>query len=157
MEIISNSVAQTLKIGRRIAKNLKPADIICLFGQLGTGKTILTKGIGQGLGIKKDKIISSSFILIRTYSQGKFPLYHFDLYRLRKTNDIIALGYEEYLYGNGVTVIEWADRLNYLLPEEFLKIELIFKTKKQRLLKFSASGSRYRVLLKKISDEDISC
>ncbi|MBU1090800.1 MAG: tRNA (adenosine(37)-N6)-threonylcarbamoyltransferase complex ATPase subunit type 1 TsaE [Candidatus Omnitrophica bacterium] len=147
MEIVSNSVHQTLRIGELLSKQINPGDIICLFGNLGSGKTVLTKGIGKGLGIRRDKVISSSFILIRPYTQSKIPLYHFDLYRLNKVKDILALGYEEYLYGKGLTVIEWAERLKRLMPRDFLKIELFFKTDSARSFKFSAFGSRYKRLL----------
>lgn len=151
MEIISNCVSDTLKIGKLIAKNLKKGDIICLFGELGSGKTTLAKGIAQGLGIKKNRIISPSFVLIRQYSKAKLPFYHFDLYRLKMPKDIFVLGYEEYLYGNGITVIEWADRLKYLLPTDYLKIELFIRNDKQRALMFSTFGRHYDGLLAKIS------
>jgi tRNA threonylcarbamoyladenosine biosynthesis protein TsaE len=144
MEIISRSVTDTLKIGRSIAKNLRAGDIICLFGELGSGKTVLTKGIAVGLGIKKSDVISPSFVLIREHRKAKPPLYHFDLYRLKRQADILALGYEEYLYGDGVSVIEWADRLGHLLPQEYLKLELSVKTKTQRLIKFTAFGNRWK-------------
>ncbi len=152
MKIISKSFNNTLKLGKRIAGDLKPGDIICLFGELGTGKTVLAKGIAQGLGIKKSRINSPSFVLIRIHTQGRFPLYHFDLYRLKSPEDVLGLGYEEYLYGDGITVIEWADRLKYLLPKEFLKIGLSFKTSSQRSLKLVAFGRRYKELVKKIHE-----
>jgi len=151
MKITSNSVKDTLKIGKIIAKNLHEGDIICLFGQLGSGKTVLTKGIAQGLGIKKDKIISPTFVLIRQY-RAKLPFFHLDLYRLKESKDILALGYEEYLYNNGITVIEWADRLRYLLPEEYLKIELFIKAASQRLIKFSPIGRHYKGLLRSLKN-----
>jgi tRNA threonylcarbamoyladenosine biosynthesis protein TsaE len=150
MKIISHSVSDTLKIGRAIAKNLEKGDIICLFGQLGSGKTVLTKGIASGLGIRRDAITSPSFILMRQYSKAKLPFYHFDFYRLNTLKNILTLGYEEYFYGNGVTVIEWADRLKYLLPPEFLKIALFIKNNKQRLLEFRAFGRHYKEVLGKI-------
>jgi tRNA threonylcarbamoyladenosine biosynthesis protein TsaE len=153
MKIISHSVKDTLRLGSKIAKNLKNGDIICLFGELGSGKTVLTKGIARGLGIKRNEIISPSFVLIRQYTGAKIPLYHFDLYRLEAAQDIIALGYEEYFYGAGVSVIEWADRLKHLLPEEFLKIELTLRPKTERLLKLSACGRRYRHFLEDINED----
>lgn len=152
MEIVSQSVNETLRIGRVIAGNLKAADIICLFGELGSGKTVLVKGIAEGLGIKREKVISPSFVLIRQHLQGKFPLYHFDLYRLKDPLAISGLGYEEYFYDAGVTIIEWADRLGCLLPKEFLKIELSFKSDRQRLFKFTAEGVRYKALLQEIHE-----
>lgn len=152
MKIASRSVNDTIKIGRKLAKNLEKSDIVCLIGKLGSGKTVLTKGIAAGLGIKKEKIISPTFVLIRQY-RSKIPLYHFDLYRLAAPKDILVLGYEEYFYDEGVTVIEWADRLKYLLPEEYLKIELFIKEDKLRLLKFSAFGKHYKESLKKIYED----
>ena len=82
MEIVSDSVNDTIKVGSLIAKALNPGDIICLFGQLGSGKTVLAKGIARGLGIKKSNVISPSCVLIRRHLEGRLPLYHFDLYRL---------------------------------------------------------------------------
>ncbi len=153
MQIISQSVSNTIKIGRVIAKNLKPADIICLFGELGSGKTVLTKGIATGLKIPQDKVISPSFVLIRIHNDGRLPLYHFDLYRLEKPQDILALGYEEYLFGEGVTVVEWADRLKRIMPSEFLKINLSLLADSRRLIKFSSYGGRYKELLKDIHED----
>ncbi|MCX5702395.1 MAG: tRNA (adenosine(37)-N6)-threonylcarbamoyltransferase complex ATPase subunit type 1 TsaE [Candidatus Omnitrophica bacterium] len=150
MGIISNSVWDTIKIGKTIAHQLQEADIICLFGQLGSGKTVLVKGIARGLGIRNKTIISPTFVLLRQYVTGKIALNHFDLYRLKAPKEILSLGYEDYLYDHAVSVIEWADRLKYLLPKEYLKIELIIKGKNKRLIKFSAYGNRYKKLLAKI-------
>jgi len=152
MKIISKSVNRTLNIGKAIAKSLKKGDIICLFGQLGSGKTLLAKGIASGLGIDKERIISPSFVLIRQHIGKKLPFYHFDLYRLKAARDIFGLGYEEYFYDEGVTVIEWADRLKYLLPQDFLKIELRVKGNNQRLFKFTPLGRRYKELLDNIHE-----
>lgn len=153
MKIISSSEKDTFNIGRKIAKYLEKGDIVCLFGQLGSGKTVLTKGIASGLGIKKNRIISPSFVLIRQYNTKKLPFYHFDLYRLKNHQNILVLGYEEYLYDEGITVIEWADRLGYLLPQEFLKIELLMRSNNRRLLKFKAEGKYYKDLLRKIYED----
>lgn len=152
MKIVSKSISKTLKIGRIIAKNLQKGDIICLFGELGSGKTVLTKGIAEGLGIKKNKIISPTFVLIREHKAG-VPFYHFDLYRLKSPKEILVLGYEEYFYDDGITVVEWADRLRYLLPKECLKIELGIKTARQRRLRFIPIGERYKDLVKRIHED----
>lgn len=151
MRIISNSVRETLRIGRVIASSLNSGDCICLFGKLGSGKTVLAKGIAWGLGIPLKKVISPSFTLIREH-KGRFPFYHFDLYRLKDPQDVLGLGYEEYISGDGLTLIEWADRLKYLLPKEFLKIELSVRTESKRKLEISASGSRYNELLKRLHE-----
>jgi len=154
MRIISGSVNQTLSIGRSISGNLQAGDIICLFGNLGSGKTVLTKGIALGLGLHKKDVISPSYVLIREYKGRRLPLYHFDLYRLNKAREVILLGYEEYFYGEGVSVVEWADRLGKLLPEGYLRIDLRVRGATKRELKISAFGRRYRKLQEMI-DEDI--
>lgn len=153
MKVISRSVKDTLKIGRVIAINLRKGDIICLFGELGSGKTVLSKGIASALGVKRSKVISPSFVLIRQYSTARIPLYHFDLYRLKTIEDIFALGYEEYFYDDGITVIEWADRLKYLLPDEYLKIKLYIKSESERRLEFTAFGKHHKELLRKIYED----
>ena len=149
MKIKSCSVSQTLKIGKALAKNMEKGDIVGLFGELGSGKTVFTKGIALGLGIHPLTVISPTFILLKEYN-GELPLYHFDLYRLGKPEDITALGYEEYLYGQGVSVIEWADRLSYLLPKEILSVRLSLVGSKTRYIEFKAGSSRYKRLIKKI-------
>ncbi len=152
MKIVSRSVNDTIKIGKVIAGNLNSGDIICLFGELGSGKTVLVKGIAEGLGIKRERIISPTFVLIHQHLEGRLPLYHFDLYRLKSVSAILGLGYEEYFYNEAVAVIEWAGRLKYLLPKEFLKVELSFKKQTQRLLEFTAKGSRYKKLLGRLHE-----
>ena len=150
--LVSCCVTETLNIGKAIARYARPGDIVCLFGELGSGKTVLAKGIAAGLGIKKNEIISPTFVLIRQYP-AQIPFYHFDLYRIKSPTGILALGYEEYLYDEGVTVIEWADRLKYLLPKEYLRVELGIKNQRQRLLEISGLGRHYRELLEKINED----
>jgi len=150
MKKISKSAQETLKLGKRIASNLRGGEIILLSGELGTGKTVLAKGIAQGLGIDKNDVCSPTFVLLRVYP-GERLLQHFDLYRIKGPEDISALGYQEYLYSEAVTLIEWPERLKYLLPKEFLKIKLASKAKNQRFIEFSAKGSRYKKLLEKIT------
>jgi len=148
--MLSHSEKETLKLGKKIARHLHCQDIICLFGDLGSGKTVLTKGIAEGLGINKESVISPTYVLIREHAKGKIPLYHFDLYRLKGPEEIFRLGYEEYLFGFGVAVVEWADRLGNLLPKDCLKIELSVKPCSNRSIKLIAQGERYKELLKKI-------
>lgn len=151
MKITSNSVNETLRIGEAIAKKLKAGDIICLFGNLGSGKTVLTKGIASGLNIESDKVLSPSFVLIRQH-RGSIPLFHFDLYRLKSRQDILVLGYEEYFYGRGITVVEWAERLGCLLPKEYLKVKLSIGKDSVRKLDITAFGRHYENLLGKIRE-----
>jgi tRNA threonylcarbamoyladenosine biosynthesis protein TsaE len=148
MQVISKSYHDTLLIGNKIAKLLLPGDIIGLCGELGSGKTVLSKGVAKGLGIKDEEVLSPTFVIIRQYEQARIPMYHFDLYRLTLPEDIEALGYEEYFFGQGVSVIEWPERLGFLAPKEYLKIELKITGKDRRRLRFIAFGRRYEKILK---------
>ncbi len=151
MEKLSSSASQTLKLGKKIAGNLSGGEIILLSGPLGAGKTVLAKGIAVGLGINKNDVLSPTFVLLRVY-QGKHRLQHFDFYRINAPENIFALGYQEYLYSDAVTLIEWPQRLKFLLPKEFLKIKLCIKAKNQRSFKFTAKGFRYKKLLEEIHE-----
>jgi tRNA threonylcarbamoyladenosine biosynthesis protein TsaE len=124
MRFISNSVEETIRIGVKLAKELKKGDVIALIGDLGSGKTILTKGIAEGLGVKNPRYVNSpTFVIIKEY-KGKLPLYHFDLYRLNRSTLLDAESYDEYFYDDGVTVIEWADKIRTLLPEKHIEVKL---------------------------------
>jgi len=152
MKKLSTSVNQTLKIGRLLAQKLSGGEIILLSGSLGAGKTVLAKGIAQGLGIDQYNVVSPTFVFLRVY-KGKHFLNHFDFYRIGNPKEILALGYEEYFYSDSVSVIEWPERLKFLLPREFLKIKLIVKTRAGRSLEFIAKGLRYKKLLKDIYED----
>jgi len=152
MQKLSSSVNQTLKLGKKIAGHLSGGEIILLSGSLGAGKTVLAKGIAQGLGINKNDVLSPTFVLLRVY-QGKHLLQHFDFYRIKTPQDIFALGYQDYLYSEAVTLIEWPERLKFLLPKEFLKIKLSTKARNQRHFKFMAKGSKHKKLLGKIHED----
>jgi tRNA threonylcarbamoyladenosine biosynthesis protein TsaE len=151
MQIISESVRDTLRLGGRIARNLRKGDIICLCGDLGSGKTVLAKGIAEGLGIDKREVVSPTFILMRRY-EGRLPLYHFDLYRLLEAGEMADLGYEEYFFDNGVSVIEWAERLGGLTPDTYLKIKIKTMDGKKRRITLSAKGGRYKGVIDKIHE-----
>ena len=118
------SPEETQEIGVKIGGQLNPGDVVALIGDLGVGKTCLTQGIARGAGVCQDEIVNSpSYILINEYA-GKIPIYHIDLYRLERVEDIIALGLEEYLEGDGICVIEWADRMDALLPESHIQVRI---------------------------------
>ena len=120
----THSPEETQAIGERVGQNLKPGDIVALIGDLGAGKTCLTQGIARGVKIEPNQIVNSpSYTLINEYA-GKIPIYHIDLYRLQRREEILDLGLEEYLEGNGICIIEWADRMLDLLPERCMTIEL---------------------------------
>lgn len=114
---LSNSDRDTIEFGKRIASFLKERDVLALIGELGSGKTWFTKGIALGLGIPSDRVVTSpSFALVNEYA-GTFPLYHMDVYRLQNLSDFLNAGLEEYLYTDGIIVMEWADRWPEILPE----------------------------------------
>jgi tRNA threonylcarbamoyladenosine biosynthesis protein TsaE len=120
----THSPEETQEIGVEIGRQLNPGDVVALIGDLGVGKTCLTQGIARGAGVYQDQTVNSpSYILINEYA-GKIPVYHIDLYRLERLEDIIALGLEEYLDGDGICVIEWADRMGELLPESYIQVRI---------------------------------
>ena len=120
----THSPEETLAIGERVGQNLKPGDIVALIGDLGAGKTCLTQGIARGVKNDPNQIVNSpSYTLINEYA-GKIPIYHIDLYRLQRREEILNLGLEEYLEGDGICIIEWADRMLDLLPEGYMEIKL---------------------------------
>jgi len=145
IEIISHSPEQTQKFGVEIGKLARPGDIFLLVGGLGAGKTCLTQGIAWGLDIK-EYAVSPSFVVIREL-HGRLPLYHIDFYRLDHLEEIAELGLDDYLYGNGVSVVEWAEKGLSLLPAEHLLIEMSFVSDTERSLKLKPSGKRYRKIV----------
>ncbi|MBN2453610.1 MAG: tRNA (adenosine(37)-N6)-threonylcarbamoyltransferase complex ATPase subunit type 1 TsaE [Candidatus Omnitrophica bacterium] len=121
---ISKSVDETVDIGAGVAKKLKAGDVVALIGNLGAGKTVLTKGIARGLGVKNVRYVNSpTFVIIKEH-KGRIPLYHLDVYRLNRSNMLDSGSYEEYFYGDGVTVIEWADKIRKILPKKYIEIKL---------------------------------
>ena len=124
MKVLSKSVEETMEIGAKFAKGLKKGDVVALIGELGAGKTVFTKGIAKGLGVKNSRYVNSpTFVIIKEY-EGRFPLYHFDLYRLDGHSGFDDMNYEEYFYGDGVTVIEWADKIREILPKRYIEVKL---------------------------------
>ena len=145
MEILSHSLAETRQLGAHLGKLAKPGDVFLLFGELGAGKTCLTQGIALGLGI--DSVVTSpSFVLVSEHI-GRFPLYHIDLYRLEKLDEILELGLDDYFYGNGLSVVEWADRALEALPFEYLKIDLWHVAATTRRLVLKPIGQCYEGML----------
>ncbi len=148
-DIITHSAKQTRLVGKRLGHLLKPGSVVCLQGALGTGKTCLTQGIGVGMGVK-GVIHSPTFMFINEHApEGSGPyLYHVDLYRIQDYMDALALGIEDHIYGNGVTVIEWAERAQDIMPGERLWVNLSYLNydSKRRIL-FEASGEEYMQIL----------
>lgn len=120
-EVIIKSEADTREFGIELAKRLKPNDVIALIGDLGTGKTTLTKYIAEGLGIT-EMITSPTFTIVCEYHSGRLPMYHFDVYRLESGDDMFEIGAEEYFHAGGVCVIEWADLVAEVLEDDVLAV-----------------------------------
>lgn len=121
-KVIRNEL-DTKEFGGELAKKLKPGDVVALIGDLGTGKTTLTKSIAEGLGIT-EMITSPTFTIVQEYTEGRIPLYHFDVYRLCDIEEMYELGYEEYFFGQGVCVVEWADQIMEIIPDEAIMIRI---------------------------------
>ena len=120
MRRTSSSFEQTVTLGEQIGSRLEPGDIVALEGPLGSGKTSFVKGIARSLGIREE-VTSPSFTLISEY-RGRMPLYHMDLYRIDSSEEFELLGAEELMYGGGVTVIEWAEKMSEYLPEKCISL-----------------------------------
>ncbi|MBU0634576.1 MAG: tRNA (adenosine(37)-N6)-threonylcarbamoyltransferase complex ATPase subunit type 1 TsaE [Candidatus Omnitrophica bacterium] len=149
--LITESPHKTRKLGETIAAFLKPNTIIALCGKLGSGKTMLAKGIARGLGIDEHSVVSPSFVLMREYHRGRLPFFHSDLYRLESKERIMELGVEDYLNRKGVLAVEWADKTKGILPLEHLRITINFLSKNRRRFSFCAAGRRHRDILKRIT------
>jgi tRNA threonylcarbamoyladenosine biosynthesis protein TsaE len=122
LELQLNNSDETLKLGEIIGKSLIPGSIIALVGDLGAGKTVLVKGIAKGLGVQEEPN-SPTYVIMNSY-EGRIPLYHFDLYRISSEDELFGIGYDEFFFGDGVTAVEWADRVQGIFPEDTIKIEI---------------------------------
>jgi tRNA threonylcarbamoyladenosine biosynthesis protein TsaE len=145
LELISHSPEQTQKLGARIGKLARPGDTHLLVGELGSGKTCLTQGIAWGLNIK-EYALSPSFVMVREL-HGILPLYHIDLFRLNNIEEIIDLGLDDYLYGKGVCVVEWAEKGFSTLPVEHLLIQINYLSDSERNFQLKPNGKRYQKIL----------
>jgi len=144
-EIITSRPEETQELGARLGELARPGDTFLLVGKLGAGKTCLTQGIARGLGIR-EYAASPSFVVVREL-HGRLPLYHMDFYRLENLEEIADLGLDDYFYGQGVSVVEWAEKGLSLLPPEHLLIEMSYLSDTGRRLKLKARGKRYRQLV----------
>jgi tRNA threonylcarbamoyladenosine biosynthesis protein TsaE len=151
-DLRSDSPEQTRRLGALLGALLHPADVVLLRGNLGAGKTALTQGIALGLGVA-DTVNSPTFTILKEYA-GHLPLYHFDLYRIDQPDELLSLGFEQYFDGDGVCVVEWAERGETdaglggaLWPDSWLRIELVALGPTSRLLRCAASGERAVALL----------
>lgn len=123
MRVETNSPEETFDLGRRMGADAKPGQIYTLNGALGAGKTIFTKGMAAGLGIE-EPVSSPTFTIVQEYSGGRLPLYHFDVYRIGEPEEMEEIGYDDYFFGEGVCLIEWAELIRELLPERVISVSI---------------------------------
>lgn len=142
MEFESFSAEETYALGKKFGEEAMPGTVFCLSGDLGVGKTVFTKGFAAGLGVT-DTVNSPTFTIVQEY-QGRLPFYHFDVYRIEEPEEMEEIGYEDYFYGDGVCMIEWAELIGELLPAEAVKV---------CISKELAKGTDYRLIT--VSQEKI--
>lgn len=149
LEIKINGLRETEEFGIRLGKLLKPGDIVCLNGDLGAGKTTMTKSIGVGLDVD-EYITSPTFTLINLY-RGRMVVYHFDVYRLENVDELYDLGFDEYFFGEGVCIIEWAEKIERMIPVDRIVIDIKKGNQlDERILHISGYGNRYEEIMKEL-------
>jgi tRNA threonylcarbamoyladenosine biosynthesis protein TsaE len=121
--IETNSPEETFEVGRKLGQTAKPGEIYMLNGDLGVGKTVFTQGVAAGLGIT-EHINSPTFTIVQVYESGRLPFYHFDVYRIGDVEEMDEIGYEDYFLGNGLCIVEWAERIKELIPAEAKQITI---------------------------------
>lgn len=152
LSLVSGSPGETIRIGTAVGSVLEAGDIVALIGDLGTGKTCITSGIARGLGVSEAYFITSpTFTLINEYP-GRIPLYHLDMYRLSGPADLDDMGVEEYVYGNGVMVIEWAEKMEDRLPGDAVRIFLEHDGEEKRKIEISAECDKKTKIRKAIEE-----
>ncbi len=150
LNLITHSPEQTHELGRSIGRLTQPGDVLLLVGELGTGKTCLTQGIAWGLGIE-EYTLSPTFVIVREM-RGRLPLYHVDLYRLDDIKEIDDLGLDDYLYGDGVCVVEWAEKGLSLMPEEHLLVEISHLGEDERSFQLKPGNQHYQDMLEHLTE-----
>jgi tRNA threonylcarbamoyladenosine biosynthesis protein TsaE len=141
MNFITNTVEETIELGKKIGRSLNPGDIVCIDGDLGSGKTHLTKGIALGLGID-EHITSPTFNIVNEY-EGRIKLYHFDVYRVNDPDEIAAIGFDEYIFSDAASVIEWSDYIKELIPDDHIQINIANESETRRNINIQFFGKRY--------------
>ena len=123
MIIETRSAGETYELGMRVGEQAKPGQVFTLIGDLGVGKTVFTQGLAKGLGIE-EPISSPTFTIVQVYEEGKLPFYHFDVYRIGDISEMDEVGFEDYVYGEGVSLIEWANLIEEILPKQRVEITM---------------------------------
>jgi tRNA threonylcarbamoyladenosine biosynthesis protein TsaE len=142
----------TRKFGNILGSVLKVGDVISLNGDLGAGKTLLSKSIAEGMGVDPKDVTSPTFAIMNVYDQGLIPIYHFDWYRLNNIDELYDTGYEEYLESNGVCIIEWAELFKEELPTEYLDLKLTLNSLGGRDLIMTTYGEKYTAISEKVDE-----
>jgi tRNA threonylcarbamoyladenosine biosynthesis protein TsaE len=155
MELIVNSLKDTEQLGKIISRCLEKGTVICLDGDLGVGKTALTQFIAKEFGVD-EYITSPTFTIIKEY-EGRLPFYHMDVYRIESEDDMYDLGYDEYIYSEGVTIIEWSHNIVGILPEERINIEIQRLDDQRRLININGKGKTYEKLAEELKKYENTC
>lgn len=155
MKITVNNLKDTEKIGGIIADCLEKGTVLCLDGDLGAGKTTLTQFIAKKFGVS-EYITSPTFTIIKEY-KGRLPFYHMDVYRINSEDDMYDLGYDEYIYSEGVTIIEWSHKIKGILPEERISIEIERLDDYVRTMVIYGKGKSYDKLVKELKKYENTC
>jgi tRNA threonylcarbamoyladenosine biosynthesis protein TsaE len=154
LTLTTRTPAETRALARRIAKVLRPGDVLGLVGDLGSGKTVFVQGLAAGLGIGKEaRVRSPTFTVANVYEGGRLFLYHLDLYRLVDLSSLLGLGYEEYVYGEGVCAIEWLDRIPQAAPRDYLEVRFAIGEGNDREVTIEAHGARSEKILQAFAAE----
>ena len=144
--------AATEALGRLLGKHAQDGDVLCLSGDLGAGKTLLSRGVAAALGVEPDEVTSPTFAIMNVYEGRELEVRHFDLYRLNRPEELEDIGFAEYAGGEGVTLIEWAELFSEQLPEEYLQVERRHEGAGRRAV-LTAQGERYERLLKEVEED----
>ncbi|MFQ5963745.1 MAG: tRNA (adenosine(37)-N6)-threonylcarbamoyltransferase complex ATPase subunit type 1 TsaE [Candidatus Scalinduaceae bacterium] len=156
IHIKTNNVEETIELGRVIGSLLGAGDVIALIGQLGAGKTYMVKGVAEGQGVMDRKVVTSpSYVLVKQY-MGRLPIYHFDAYRMESPNEMYDIDCIDYFWNDGISIIEWADKVIECLPDEFIKITITIINATSRDIHVSYKGERYKDFLRKLR-EKVKC
>ena len=148
VKIYLENEEKTREIGSKLGELLTPKSVICLIGDLGAGKTTMTQSLARSLGVD-DYITSPTFTIVNEY-EGKMPLYHFDVYRIGSSEEMYDIGFDEYIDGEGVCIIEWANLIEDILPDEYLYIEMNYKETGREMI-LTPKGEKYEEIVKELS------
>jgi tRNA threonylcarbamoyladenosine biosynthesis protein TsaE len=153
-EFFSNSPAATLALGKKIGEHLPTGSVIALIGELGCGKTLLTRGITAGLGVPSRQVNSPTFVLVNEY-RGRLPVFHMDLYRLEGIDDGIEIGVADYFAraAEGAMIIEWAEKVIAVLPKDILRVEIDIISERKRRIVIYSSAKKYSDLFKELKEK----